>query len=129
VSTPQSVLIVDASEDSREVLSTVLNRRGVTTLGASKFRQAAQLAQSHKPDLIVLDLEADDELPGGATSPAEPAALDEGADQPSLVILGGAIRDRSRFPTGEFVPKPYHYASLIRRIEQLLAAREKKSEE
>ena len=126
--TPQSVLIVDASDDSREVLSTVLNRRGVATLGASEFRQGAQLAQSHKPDLIILDLEADDEMPSVDASAAEPAAVDGSDDQPSLVILGGAIRDRNRFPTGEFVPKPYHYASLIRRIEQLLAAREKRSE-
>jgi DNA-binding response OmpR family regulator len=115
VSTPQSVLIVDASDDAREVLSTALSRRGLRTLGARGFRQGTQIAQSSKPDLIVLDLEAEDvaALPGADESGSD-------GDRPSMVILGGTLRDRRRFPTGEFIPKPYHYAPLIRRIEELL---------
>ena len=53
----QSVLIVDRSEETQEVLQTVLERRGVRTLAANRTKTAAELAQQHHPDLIVLDME------------------------------------------------------------------------
>ena len=55
-----SVLIVDRSEETREVLQTVLERRGVRTLAAGRTAAGLDLARRHQPDLIVLDLELDD---------------------------------------------------------------------
>jgi CheY-like chemotaxis protein len=150
----RSVLIVDRSEETREVLQAVLERRGVRTLAAGKAKKGLELARQHRPDLIVLDLDLDDTpaeqfsavpcragiLPGARVggSPAghkpdrmpvlaeaaETPAPQEEPYQPRLVLLGSLRGLRDRLPEGEFVSKPYHYGPLIRRIEELLARRE-----
>ena len=110
----RSVLIVDESSDSREVLRTVLEHRGLRILEASQRDEGLELARQHQPDLIVLDLELDGE--------AAPAAHEFAAQSPQatpLVVLGSARR-RGASRVGEFISKPYHYAPLIRKIEQLL---------
>ena len=56
----RSVLIVDRSEDSREVLRTVLEKRGVRTWEATEARQGVELARQHHPQVIVLDLDTGD---------------------------------------------------------------------
>lgn len=111
----RSVLIVDESAESREVLRTVLEHRGVRILEASAPQEGLDLARQHQPDLIVLDLELDSsppELPHELASHATHAT--------PLVLLGTARRRKSHPHVGEFVAKPYHYAPLVRRIEQLL---------
>lgn len=111
-----SVLIVDRSEDAREVLTTALERRGVSILSASEPDQGLRLAQAHRPDLIVLDLE----LEGGGVHTCTPFVAQSQASQTPLVVLG-SVRRRGPSPqVGEFVSKPYHYGPLIRKIEQLL---------
>lgn len=117
-----SVLIVDRSVDSREVLRTALEKGGTPILEASCAERGLELARRHSPGVIVLDLEVEPEQGaeicgrffGGSRDP-----------QPTLVVLGTAqVRDT---PAGgapanrEFFAKPYHYGPLIRRIEQLLA--------
>ena len=110
-----SVLIVDESPDSREVLRTVLENRGMRILEASRPQEGLDLARRHQPDLIVLDLELDSSPP---EYPSELAA--QATHQTPLVLLGNARRDVRHARVGEFVSKPYHYAPLVRRIEQLL---------
>lgn len=114
----QSVLIVDGSEDTREVLRTALERRGVKIFEAVRAEQALELARQHHPDLIVLDLEVESNEPG--------INLDGFHDELSshstpMVLLGSARRNQSALPAREFVSKPYHYGPLIRRIEMLLS--------
>lgn len=110
-----SVLIVDPSEETREVLQTVLERHGVRTLAADRAKRGFQLAEEHHPDLIVLDLELED-------MPAEPfASASARPYQPQMVLLGNLRDYRRRAPSGEFVAKPYHYGPLIRKIEELLS--------
>ena len=134
----RSVLIVDRSEETREVLQTVLERRGVRTLAAGRTDVGLELARRHQPDLIVLDLELDDVAecteglvgqtflsatlpapgPTGMSAPRMPAPQPQ--YQPCLVFLGNLRGWRNRLPEGEFVSKPYHYGPLIRKIEELL---------
>jgi len=115
----RSVLIVDQSEETREVLQTALERRGVRTLATGRAEKGLELARQHQPDLVVLDLEIDDmpadgfPLGGVKQTPATPY-------EPRLILLGSLRRQGSRLPGGEFVAKPYHYGLLIRRIEELL---------
>ncbi|MDY0165157.1 MAG: hypothetical protein RBS80_01350 [Thermoguttaceae bacterium] len=113
------VLIVDGSEESREVLQTALSRRGLSTYAAGAADQGAALARQHQPDLVVLDLDIDD---SAVDALSKPLAGDDGDPVP-IVLLGGVRRNLARFPGGEFVPKPYHYGPLIRRIEELLEDR------
>ena len=118
----RSVLIVDHSEETREVLQTALERRGLRTFAASRAVAGLELARRHHPNLIVLDLELLD-LELDDSSPAElcaPFAEQSRMEHTPLVILGSVRRDRADLPDGEFVAKPYHYGPLIRKIEELL---------
>ena len=112
----RSVLIVDSSEETREVLQTALERHGVRTFSTGRARQGIELARLHRPDLIVLDLELDASSPENLSAPF--AEQSEATHAP-LVLLGSVSRERP-LPAGEFVAKPYHYGPLIRRIEELL---------
>ena len=111
-----SVLIVDTCLEAREVLRTALERRGMQTLEASGAQVGLDLARQHHPDLIVLDVETTT-TQGGRTAEQFQQAL--GSDHAPLVILGTARRT-GKLQSGEFVAKPYHYAPLIHKIEQLL---------
>jgi PleD family two-component response regulator len=113
------VLIVDESADSREVLRTLLARRGALTIEARQPDQALQLTQLHQPDLIVFDADSDHTAGGIGAANLKAAASRNGTP---IVILG-TVRDARKPPSsGQFVPKPYHYGPLINKIENLLAA-------
>ena len=113
-----SVLIVDRSEDSREVLCTALARRGVSTLEASHGDEALALVRQYQPNVVVVDLEFD--------ATAEEEFCDRFAAQSQespLVMLSrihGSMVHSGRAQGTEFLSKPYHYAPLLRRIEELL---------
>jgi DNA-binding response OmpR family regulator len=116
----RSVLIVDRSEETREVLQTVLERRGVRTLAARRPEKGLELARRHHPDLVVLDLEMED-MPAKQFC-REGSASDTAAPQhePQFVLLGSLRGQGKGLPEGQFVAKPYHYGLLIRKIEELL---------
>jgi DNA-binding response OmpR family regulator len=113
---PQSVLIVDDHEDAREVLRTALARRGVKTLEAARVDAGLSLARQYRPDVIVLSMESeyDDSALRG-----ELEAQSRAADT-RLILLGKMPRRASHEPADEFIAKPYHYAPLVRKIEELL---------
>jgi len=117
----RSVLIVDRSEETREVLSTALGRRGVRTYYASRPKWGLKLAQRLRPDLVVLDLEIDN---SGPETICAPFAEQSRASQTPMILLGSARRQPGRSTDEEFVLKPYHYGPLIRRIEELLGRRQ-----
>jgi CheY-like chemotaxis protein len=112
-----SVLIVDSSAENREVLRTVLERRGLTTLEANDAQAGAELAREHHPDVIVLDAEADHA--GGDEWQGRFSAEATGHD--SQLIVLGKVRRQPVFAGGHVIAKPYHYAPLIHTIERLAA--------
>ena len=120
-----SVLIVDRSEENREVLETALQRRGIRTLSAGQTTLGLELAHLHRPDLIVLDLEAENSRPEDLHAQF---SQDPQVTGTPIVMLGSMRLTSKNFPDRKnlaregFVSKPYHYGPLIRRIEQLLAS-------
>ena len=87
-------------------------------LAASQPRRGLALAREHHPDLIVLDLECQN-----STAAHGDATVAESLTREApLLMLGTARRRPAHLPAGQFVSKPYHYAPLIRKIEELLAA-------
>jgi CheY-like chemotaxis protein len=113
------VLIVDRSPESREVLRTILELRGASTLETDQPERACLLAEQFCPDLIVLDADSDlDDIPN-ATDDLREAA---GRTATPIVILGTLRRPSGQLPAGQILAKPYHYGALIRRIDDLLAA-------
>jgi len=120
LASPPSVLIVDQSEETREVLKTALERRGLRILAASRPRQGLELARFHRPDLVVLDLESS----GAGPEDTYDRFAREVSERPTHLILLGSCRLPDRSPGPEFVRKPYHYGPLVRRIEELLGVAE-----
>ena len=116
------------------MLQTALERRGVRTLAAGRTETGLELARRHHPDLIVLDLDDYAGLPVPAEQtlacPGRPQQCRaEPHYQPRLVLLGNSPRLAIELlPEGEFVPKPYHYGPLIRKIEELLASADRSRE-
>lgn len=113
-----NVLIVDRSEETREVLTTALERRGLRTVATGRADRGLEMARLHRPDLIVLDLDLEE--PGPEQACAQ-FARQSSESRASLVLLG-SCRRLADTSVGEFVVKPYHYGPLIRRIEQMLSA-------
>ena len=111
----QSVLIVDDSEETREVLQTALERRGVRTYSTDRAQRGIELARELHPSLIVLDLDLAESDPKSLSAPFAEHSHRDGAP---LVLLG-SVRRRDAVE-GERFAKPYHYAPLIRKIEELL---------
>lgn len=113
----QTILIVDESAETREVLRTVLARSGRQIYATPRAADGVELARRYRPQLIVLDVEAygpaDEEVIGQFGRSAE-------TGETRLVLLATAKRQVARLPHGEFVAKPYHYGPLIRKIEDLL---------
>ncbi len=109
------VLIIDESDDTREVLRTILERRGVEIVEAEEAEQGLNLASCCDPDLIVLDLET---LPGDSTMRDRYDRQSRCSKTPMVLLATtkvGRVAEANRV-----VDKPYHYASLIRTIEDLL---------
>lgn len=119
-SSSQRVLIVDHSAESREVLRTLLQRTGTATLEASGPSEAAQLAATAHPALIVFDADSD-HSPGGEESRrlADTATL---TDTP-IVLLGRINCPKPPLQVSNHLAKPYHYGHLLRKIADVLDAR------
>ena len=115
----QSVLIIDRSDDTTQVLRTVLERRGVQILQTRHAETGLELARHYNPTLIVLDWEA---------ILARDPSIRDGLDyqtkstQTPILILGNLRKSEALLPHYSVVRKPYHYGPLIRKIEQLLTS-------
>jgi CheY-like chemotaxis protein len=117
-----SVLIVDASADNREVLRTVLARRGMTIFEAEAANEGLALARLHHPDVILLDLETD---PAERDAVREQFAAEASGHAGQLIVVGQLRRDAVGaapvFAGGHVISKPYHFAPLIHTIERMAA--------
>src|SRR5262249_34581414 len=103
-------------DESRDVLRTALERRGLRVLEATHSTDGLIMARLHRPDLIVLDVDA----------AAEPETLEEFGslaenDGGTLLVLGSF--QSTAMAGGAFMANPYHYKPLILRIEELLGQR------
>lgn len=114
------ILIVDPSADNRDVLSTMFERHGAQTLQTARIRHACRLAERLRPDVILLDGDDMEHPRGEAFEDLDRLAF---RSSTPIVVLGSLKRRPRALATGHFVPKPYHYAALIRRIEVLLGNR------
>ena len=113
----RSVLIVDQSDESREVLRTVLERRGVSIFEARRGEEGLQILQNQRPDVVVVDLEGDQDSSASLENAYHDASAGE---ETSLVLLGRVGAARTARGGSQVISKPYHYGPLIRTIEQLL---------
>jgi DNA-binding response OmpR family regulator len=106
---------VDPTEDTRDVLSTILERRGVRVFSARRADDGLRLARLHRPQVIIWDLDAKARDPDATADGFERAARDADA---ALVVIGSR---RAAATGGYYVAKPFQFAPLVQRIEELLA--------
>ena len=113
-----SILIVDSSDDNREVLRTALGRRGLTIWEAGDENDGLELARQHHPDVILLDVDENPDAAQSLTARDQWRAVAN--DDGSCLILLGAFR-RGAGAGERLFSKPYHFGPLIHTIEQLAA--------
>ena len=113
----RSVLIVDDSADSREVLRAVLELRGWKIIEADDAADGLAKADELHPDIIVLDSDTTDDCDLEASY--DVASRRNNA---SLVVIGRARYNLPESDRHRVVAKPYHYAPLIRTIDELAKA-------
>ncbi len=112
-----SVLIVDPSEESRDVLRLILESRGVNIFEAKQGAEGLQIFRDRQPAVVVLDLEFD----YGNVDELQDAFEDESRRQDSSLVVLGRLKRADKSPDdSRVIPKPYHYGPLVRTIEQLL---------
>lgn len=112
------VVIVDESAECREVLHTLLESRGVSSIEVSGAREGLEIIRRLRPEVVVLDLDAEAADDEGVRDALESVAREQDT---ALVVLGESRRYLDALPDGQVLAKPYHYAPLIRTIERLLA--------
>lgn len=99
------------------MLCTLLQRRGVATVEAAEADQGLALLQQVEPDVVVLDLEVSS---GEADDVQQAYCRESRGRSTALVMLGITRRETTEGSRHCGLPKPYHYAPLIRTIERLL---------
>ena len=122
---PGKVLVADASDANRAVLSALLRNAGITTLPASESEEALQLARSQKPDLILLDagLPGMDAFEVLAALKADPAL----AEVPVMLVapkVGGNRKRAFALGAAGWIAQPFDEEELVVRVRAQLRLRE-----
>ncbi|MCA9010407.1 MAG: response regulator [Planctomycetaceae bacterium] len=117
------VLVVDDTDDIRELVATLLQRKGFDVTTAVGGRQGVAQASSDQPDLILMDLNMPDMDGWRATREIREAGI------PTPVIALTAhmtAEDQARAAAAGFdgfQTKPLELDNLLAMIEELLSAR------
>ncbi|CAN5795766.1 MAG: response regulator [Gemmatimonadetes bacterium] len=119
--TQQVILIVDDQEDNRAIFSAVLEHHGYTVIEAENGRKSLDLALTHQPGLILMDLH----MP--VIDGWEATRLLRGDERTSRIpILAVTAEDRTSQARLRdagfcaFLQKPVHPRSLIRAVARCL---------
>jgi two-component system cell cycle response regulator DivK len=112
----ESVLVVEDNEKNMKLFRDVLQATGYSTLEARSGEDAVELARSHEPAVVLMDVQ----LPGidGIEALARLRADEHTASIPVLALTAQAMSgDRERFLEAGFdgyLSKPVDVAELIR---------------
>lgn len=118
----KKILIVDDDFDTLHMVGKMLERHGFKILAANNGEKAIQIAQSDKPDLILLDVM----MPGkdGYEVTRELRGLENTAFIPIILFTAKAqVDDKLEgFEAGadDYLTKPTHPAELIARVNTIL---------
>lgn len=116
---PGDVLIVDDSVHALEIMAALLESRGHSVRKANGGRQALSLANSHPPDLVLLDVHMPDldgfevckQLRQKWSAPTMPvmflSAANDANDKVRAFALGGV----------DYVTKPFQFDEVLARVE------------
>ena len=123
------ILIVEDNEENRDSLSRRLQRRGFEVVTANDGKAGLAMAQSEKPDLILMDMNMP-ELDGWEAT-RQIKALEEGRDVPVLALTAHALAgDKERAlqaGCADYHTKPIDFPKLLAQIEAILQGRAKQA--
>ena len=119
------ILIVEDNEENRDSLSRRLQRRGFEVLMAADGKVGVAMAQSEKPDLILMDMNMP-ELDGWEATRQIKAAA-ETQELPVIALTAHAMsgdRDRALgVGCADYHTKPVDFPKLLAQIEAILQNR------
>jgi CheY-like chemotaxis protein len=116
------ILLVEDNEMNRDMLSRRLQRKGHEVFIALDGAQGVELAQSHHPDLILMDMS----LPvmDGWEATQQLKAVPETSDIPIIALTAHAMAgDREKcleVGCDEYETKPVEFSRLLGKIQALL---------
>jgi len=105
---------VEPSSEAREVLSTILQLRGLRILEADEPREGLLIARAERPDVIVLDFDQ----PSVDDGMQNDFAAETRNPHTGLIVLGNSPPHRQA-QADRFIAKPFHYGPLVQTIERL----------
>ena len=123
--TGELILIVEDNEKNMKLFRDILGATGYRTLEAASGERAVELARSHGPDLVLMDIQ----LPGidGVEALARLRADDRTARVPVLALTAQAMEgDHERVLAAGFdayVSKPVDIAELVATVRRHCDAR------
>lgn len=115
------ILVVDDTDDIRELVATLLQRRGFDVTTAAGGKQGVAQASADKPDLILMDLN----MPEMDGWQATKIIREEGITTPVIALTAHLMsdeHDRSiEAGFNGFQTKPLEFDALLSLIEELLS--------
>ena len=113
------VLVVEDNEKNMKLFRDVLLASGYRTLEATTAGQAVELAATHSPDLVLMDIQLPDF--GGDEALVRLRADERSASIPVVALTAQAMEgDRERFLAAGFdgyLSKPVNVADLVATVE------------
>ena len=113
-----TVLVVDDDEVCRELVSTLLGRAGLSSVGAANGEEAMAAARRHAPKLVVLDIR----LPDISGYEVCRQLRDEFDQQVAIVFVSGERTESFDLAAGllvgadDYVVKPFSADELLARV-------------
>ena len=119
-STIPKIVVVDAERAVRSTVSNILKRAGYAVHAAGEFRQALQMIESSRPDLVLTNVF----LNGITGRDAIHQIKDRCPDVRVLMVSGlpddEAIRELTKTDRFDVFPKPFKASDLIAKVKQVL---------
>jgi two-component system chemotaxis response regulator CheY len=117
------ILVVEDTEDARELLVCALELEGFTVISTGDGYSAVELAQADRPDLVITDIN----MPNmdGIQMIKMMRGLPALKDLPILVISAyqsGIVKEALIAGANASMKKPLEFESLIKLIQSLLAS-------
>jgi DNA-binding response OmpR family regulator len=116
----KKILVVDDEESVTDLLKTVLENEGYKTIATSDGEEAVRLAESEKPQLIILDAVMPD--PHGIKTCAALRANQNTRAIPIILATGFTefLAEALHAGADDFVTKPFHLPAVLTRVRAML---------
>ncbi len=112
---PEKILIIDDEEDTVQLISILLEKRGFETIKAFRAEEGLRKAYRHQPDLVLLDIMMPD-MDGWEVC----RRLREMSDVPIIFLSArGDVKDVVRgleLGSDDYITKPYNNDELVARV-------------